>query len=435
MKKKPVVLIIECVSSSLNYLTDLEKMGYEPVVMESPIIRKNQPSWYTYTSFGAKQPKILFRHPHYKDTLKEVKKLNPVLIVTGADHGLELCLRLSHDLGLKNNSLKNLPKMRDKYVSQQTLKKHGIRCIESIKYTTYAKALKFFKEHDNKVVVKPAKGVSSIGVTVCSTEKELKHAISLAQDKHNYSVTNKKPIIQEYIDGEEYIVDTVSSNGIIKVSSVYHYHKRLIKGYAPVYERTSAHSPSEKEIKPIVDYALKVVKAVGVEWGPVHGEYKVDKKGPVLIETNCRIPGGSMPRTFLNQIWGHHETDLVLMAYLQPKKFKAIKYKCCEPKSFGLIKHYIADKPFYVKKAIPEKCFKGIKSFHAFNMGFALTVKDQWMLKTIDYETAVGNVFLVNKSHKQLTKDLKNIEGVEQDWSRLFVLAEPPKDKPMPKQI
>ncbi|MCQ3914762.1 MAG: ATP-grasp domain-containing protein [Mycoplasmoidaceae bacterium] len=146
-----------------------------------------------------------------------------------------MCLRLSNDLGLKNNKLSNLPKMRDKFASQQTLKKAGIRCIESVRYTTMEAALDFFKKHNNKIVVKPAKGVSSIGVSVCTSQAQLRKSIALAQSKENYSVTNKRPILQEFIDGEEYIVDTVSSNGVVKVSSVYHYHKKFIPGYAPVY--------------------------------------------------------------------------------------------------------------------------------------------------------------------------------------------------------
>lgn len=429
MKKKPVVLIVECLSSSINYLKDLEKRGYQAAVLESPIIRKNQPSWYSYDLFGAKQQIILSRHEKYEDTLAEVKKLNPILIVTGADHGLEMCLRLSHDLGLKNNKLSNLPKMRDKFISQNTLKKAGIRCIESARYKNMHQAIEFFKKHNNKIVVKPAKGVSSIGVSVCTTQAQLKKSIALAQSKENYSVTNKQPILQEYIDGEEYIVDTVSSNGIVKVSSVYHYHKKQIPGYAPVYSWTTSHAPDEKEIKPIVDYALKVVKAVGVEWGPVHGEYKVDDKGPVLIETNCRIPGGSMPNTFLDAIWGHHETNLVLDAYLEPKKF--VKYdRLIKPKAYGILKHIILDKPIYIKKVTPEIAFKNIKSFHAFNMGFDAAAKNRWLYKTINYETSAGTIFLVNKDREQLLSDLEQISVIENNHlERLYVIAQPPKPR------
>lgn len=427
--KKPVVLIVECLSSSINYLKDLEERGYQAAVLESPIIRKNQPAWYSYDLFGAKQPIILSRHEKYEDTLKEVKKLNPVLIVTGADHGLEMCLRLSNDLGLKNNKLSNLPKMRDKLVSQQTLKKAGIRCIESVRYTTMEAALDFFKKHNNKIVVKPAKGVSSIGVSVCTSQAQLRKSIALAQSKENYSVTNKRPILQEFIDGEEYIVDTVSSNGVVKVSSVYHYHKKFIPGYAPVYSWTTSHSPDEKEIKPIVDYALKVVKAVGVEWGPVHGEYKVDAKGPVLIETNCRIPGGSMPNTFLNAIWGHHETNLVLDAYLKPKMF--MKHpRLIKPKAYGILKHIILDKPIYIKKVTPEKAFKDVKSFHDFNMGFDAAAKNRWLYKTINYETSAGTIFLVNKDREQLLTDLERINEIEHNHlDRLYVIAKPPKPR------
>jgi hypothetical protein len=51
----------------------------------------------------------------------------------------------------------------------------------------------------------------------------------------------------------------------------------------------------------------------------MHNEIKLDKKGPVLIEANCRVGGGSMPAKYLDKILGHHETDIVVKSYLNPK--------------------------------------------------------------------------------------------------------------------
>ena len=45
----------------------------------------------------------------------------------------------------------------------------------------------------------------------------------------------------------------------------------------------------------LVEYALQTVRVLGITDGPVHGEYMMDEKGPVLIEVNCRVMGGSVP--------------------------------------------------------------------------------------------------------------------------------------------
>ena len=36
----------------------------------------------------------------------------------------------------------------------------------------------------------------------------------------------------------------------------------------------------------LIRYAFDVLEAIGIQYGPVHGEYMVDEKGPVLIEGN-----------------------------------------------------------------------------------------------------------------------------------------------------
>ena len=41
----------------------------------------------------------------------------------------------------------------------------------------------------------------------------------------------------------------------------------------------------------LINYALRAVPALGITDGPVHGEYMIDKSGPVLIEANCRVMG------------------------------------------------------------------------------------------------------------------------------------------------
>ena len=59
-------------------------------------------------------------------------------------------------------------------------------------------------------------------------------------------------------------------------------------------------------------------KLSAIQYGPVHGEYMIDEKGPVLIEVNCRPMGGGMSKQFMDLAFGQHETDSALDAYLDP---------------------------------------------------------------------------------------------------------------------
>ena len=57
----------------------------------------------------------------------------------------------------------------------------------------------------------------------------------------------------------------------------------------------------------MVEYAYQVADAIGIQYGPVHGEYMIDEDGSVLIEVNYRPCGANMEADFLNRILGQHE--------------------------------------------------------------------------------------------------------------------------------
>lgn len=424
--KKPVVIIVECVSTAVNYIKDLQDQGYEPVCLELREINKQFPNAHCYTAFGAKQPKVITDCKRYSQTLKKVKALKPILILPGADHGLRLASQLTHDLKLRGNKLSDLPIMKDKYASQLALKHHGLRHIESVKYTNWDQAVKFFHAHKNKVVVKPIEGVSTVGVTICDNVVQLKKAIALAKGSGS-AMIDRHPILQEYIEGEEYVVNTCSCDGHTIVTSAYVYKKIFIPGSGPVYITHEWISPNAPKMRPIVKYALKVIKAIDLKWGPCHAEFKVDEKGPVLIETNCRIPGGSMPGDYVHQILGHHETDIALKAYLHPEDFKKLP-KLMNPIAGGIVKMVVIKKPIFVHEVKMDQCFKKLKSYHSYSFGMFYDVKDTWFKKTVDYETSGGNIYLVNKSIKQLYRDLvyvMNVEAHHLDW--MYKIGKPKK--------
>ena len=126
-----------------------------------------------------------------------------------------------------------------------------------------------------------------------------------------FGTVNDKALIQERINGTEYVVNTVTRAGESYITAVYVYTKVPIPGGSMLYDRSESIMDSEvtPQIKEIMDYALKVVKAIGIEYGPVHGEYMLDDEGPVLMEVNCRICGGDMSMEFLEKQFGHHETN------------------------------------------------------------------------------------------------------------------------------
>lgn len=412
--KKPVVVIVECESTSLNYIRDLQRLGYEPVILEMHQMLEDFPGEKCYTLFGAKQPKTIVDGKTYAQTLKKVKALKPVLVLSGADHALELTMRLVHDLKLPGNKYKDLPTFRDKYLCQMALKKAGIRYIHSEPYKNLKQAYAFFKKCHNKIVVKPVKGVSTMGVTICSKKEEIAKAINRASLKQSV-LTNATPFLQEFIDGDEFVVNTISHNGHHKVTSCYYYKKKLITKPIRtfIYELFVATSPTSKMMKPIVSYALKVLDAMNYRNGPTHCEFKVDKYGPVLIEANCRVVGASMPYYFLDKVWGHHETNLVLQSFLNSKEFIRKQPKYARPKANAVLKQLIIPRRIKVGKIKIKQALKNLESLVYIGSGIHLVKGNCILPATIDLETSPGAVFLANKNIKHLARDLKYVTNLE----------------------
>ena len=61
------------------------------------------------------------------------------------------------------------------------------------------------------VVVKPVKSAGSDDVTLCTSMDHVKQAYGNIQGKINgLGLENKATLVQEYLDGTDYVVDTVS---------------------------------------------------------------------------------------------------------------------------------------------------------------------------------------------------------------------------------
>ncbi len=332
---KGIVIVVECISSAVNYVTDIKNEGYEPVLLEPysniferPYMRRFHDDELGYMlDKNTVRPRIIMAKSTYSKTLEQIKKLSPVAILPGSDKGIELATKLAHDLGIIGNNPDNLPKIRDKFICQQALKNAGIRYIKSELVGTYDEALAFFRlmaEKGKGVVVKPVLGISSIGVYVCKTEKELKDAFDKNKNNFLYRMYNGgtgKILIQECIDGIEYIVDTVSSEGISKVTLVCRYSKRTVPGKGRLYDNCISLDSKDPLVSELSEYQFKVLDAIGIEYGAVHSEIMMDEEGPVLIEANCRIAGGIAKADYLKECIGISESEYSLRTYLYHNAF------------------------------------------------------------------------------------------------------------------
>eukprot|EP00953_Heterococcus_sp_UTEX-ZZ885_P025290 13748-Heterococcus_DN1.PRE.3 len=91
------------------------------------------------------------------------------------------------------------------------------------------------------IVIKPLRGCASGDVYLCDSADEAKTALDTIIGTPLYATpgaVNEEVLVQEFLVGQEYVVDTVSCNGVHKVMAVWKYDKRPTNGAAFVYYRT-----------------------------------------------------------------------------------------------------------------------------------------------------------------------------------------------------
>jgi biotin carboxylase len=202
--------------------------------------------------------------------------------------------RLQVALGLPGNGFS--PHLRSKYAVNEALRKEGLEITRQFLAANWASAVDFIDDVLPKksfVVVKPARGVASDGVFLCGNKDEAKRAFDELIGKNTYGGgTNDHVLIQEFADGTEYAVDSVSHDGVTKVLAVWKYSKVSVNDAPFVYQCTELLSYSnpeeEEEVGTVSEYVVKALQAVNLRYGPSHTELKKTTNGLRLIEINPR---------------------------------------------------------------------------------------------------------------------------------------------------
>ncbi len=413
------IIVVECISTGKNFIGDIINRGYNPIVLNlkdsntedgkkfgQHVLEEYEKIPYEFD--------VIYEKDTYEKTLEEVRKYNPLLIVPGNERGVILATKLSNELGLLCNPIENLDAITLKNEMHNRLAEKGLRSIKGKVVHNLDEALEFYdSENLKEVVIKPTYSAGSASVRICLNRDEMINSINQLFDNVNYYGDEiEELLIQERINGTEYIVNTVSHKGIHRVTLIWKYNKVKTTEGAIVYDSCETINELSLGEAEMIEYAYKVADALEIQYGPVHGEYMIDEKGPVLIEVNCRPCGGDMPAEFLDRISGQHETDSILDSYLKPKTFYDKIHEKYRLYAHGTLKFFITPKNMIARSSPITNIEKKLKAFHSSTL-INTTYPDMYFKKTEDLNTAPGYVFLVNENKAKVDHDLNFLRDIE----------------------
>ncbi len=318
-------------------------------------------------------------------------------VIPGSESGVELAHSLAKFLHLRRNNDDLVSARRNKYDMCEAVKNYGLRIASHYKTANLDELLAWASKHGSfPVVVKPLDSGGSDNVHICHDIEAVNVAFKDIKDKKTiYGNNSSEVLIQEYLEGEEYVVNLVSYESQHFVLEVRQYHKQTfnMRHIYDFEELLDFQGPVQQQL---IDYAKGVASAVGIQFGPSHIEIIMTDAGPVLVEIAARISGATNVK-ISNEALGYNVVDLTIDSYLE--EIASVSNKLRK-------KELIIDIATNLEgrlKAIPFK--ESVKSFSSVkNAYFKLDVGD-YIVPTISLPTSPVKLHMLHTDRDQLLRD------------------------------
>lgn len=275
MKK---ILIIGASYLQLPLIEKVNQMGYEShvVAWEEGAVGKKVAFCFYPISIVEKE-KIL-------DLAKRIK---PIAVVSIASDLANTTVNyVASHLGLVSNQESTVLYTSDKYMMRQLLSSHGILCPE-YQLLTAENGILDCRKIDYPLIVKPIDRSGSRGVSLVYEDSDLEKALDLAFSESFL----KKVLLEQYIEGEEISVESISQQGKHQILAI---TDKITTG-APHFVELGHSEPSSLSFdiqKKVENTTLKILNAVEMSDGASHTEFKITDRGDIyLIEIGSRMGG------------------------------------------------------------------------------------------------------------------------------------------------
>lgn len=217
------------------------------------------------------------------------------IMTLASDMPMRTVAVVAKEMGLVGITEETALKATNKVIMRETLKVHGVPIPKFYRIKNrddYSKAIEYFRIKQLKCIVKPADNSGSRGVDLISdfTNKE---RINEAFEYSKQYSRGGEIIVEEYMEGPEVSVETLSVDGTCHVVQI---TDKLTTG-APYFVEMGHNEPSmlNQDIQEsIAKIACDAVKAIGIQNGPSHTEIKVTKEGPKIVELGARLGGDNI---------------------------------------------------------------------------------------------------------------------------------------------
>lgn len=344
-------------------------------------------------------------------------------VIVGGETGVVLADELSEACGLRTNGT-SCKGRRNKSEQQKLVRAAGLRSTREASGTVIADVRDFLENEPMPCIVKPTESCGSDGVKKCNTIDEAEsHFQLLMRSQKKAGAQDCAVICQEFLAGQEYVVDHVSRDGNHKTVMVWVYDKRPTNGGEFVYYNMLPVESSDPVAQKLISYTRGVIDALDIKHGPTHAEVMMTSDGtPCLVEMNCRAHGWDGAWAPLERaLVGYSQVETACDCYFDGQAFEALPDHFPAFVAGGQMVELVSNFTGRIDGLPGYETIKQLPSFNFMEVGGHISV-GQTLELTIDLFTCAGAVILCHPDKTQVARDEAKIRQMELDGS-LFQLA------------
>ncbi|MEU8264743.1 ATP-grasp domain-containing protein [Micromonospora sp. NPDC048999] len=250
----------------------------------------------------------------------------------GREESMLTVYEVAAELDLATNPPEAIRALNDKAAMRQLLASAGLSPVRCVEVSTADRVPDVLDRFAMPVITKPTRMAGSRGVRLVRTIEDLDEW-RRQLDRYGYT---GPVLVEEYLEGSEYSVETISVAGQHHVLGITAKQLRPPPGFVEIGHVYPAPLNTTDRLA-IAEVVTALLQAADYQFGPAHTEVILTRQGPRIVESQARLAGDRIPR-LVELATGMDPAVTIFRALasapvepVQPKKAAAISFFELEP--------------------------------------------------------------------------------------------------------
>ncbi len=230
---------------------------------------------------------------HEPSLLKAVQYVQSQLWVDRIEATIEAHImavaRVREATGIPGTSTRTAYLCRDKPAMKDVLRKAGISCAQSTRAESAQDARQFAASVGYPLIIKPPDGAGASGTFRVGDDKRLEQVIV-----ESGLADGRAMAIEEFIEGHEGYIDTLTINGDVRHEFITHYYPNVLEAMRERWispQMVTTNRIDEPGYEEVRQMTRDVIRALDIGTSATHMEWFFGPKGLKFSEIGCRPPG------------------------------------------------------------------------------------------------------------------------------------------------